>query len=87
MDLTVHSRRRTGANDFLAPRRGLYGISNTRLETRHAIATPAQLQLHPQLTQDERIDFVHDADLVVRTTVCLQLGLEPFVVGRRKGTK
>jgi len=61
----------------------LYGRANQRLGIRHVVkkseATPT---LHQPLTPDERADFLHDADLVLRGTVGRQLQIEVNTVKR-----
>lgn len=59
-------------------------ISNTRLDLRHAVASkdPTTV-LHPKLTSEERQDFVHDADIVVRAVVALRLGIDVPTLNRK----
>jgi len=67
--------------------RWLFKIANTRADVRHVVqrkVTPPTL--HPPMSAQERRSFEHDADLVIRTAVCIQLGHEPFLVERGKPT-
>jgi len=63
----------------------LFDMANNRFEMRHVVRDPDRLHLHPRMTSAEFDDFHHDADLILRTVVCLQLGRPPFVVTRAEG--
>jgi hypothetical protein len=58
----------------------LYGLSNTRFEIRHIVNQHGTL--YPRLTTDELYAFQHDADLVVRSVVCSELGLDLLIPTR-----
>lgn len=58
----------------------LFNVSNNRFDIRHVVKDKSTLDLHPKLTGKERSDFVHDADLMLRTIVCQQIGKAPFVI-------
>jgi hypothetical protein len=60
----------------------LSNVSNNRFDIRHVVQDKTTLDLHPKLTGIERSDFVHDADLILRTIVSQRIGKAPFVVGR-----
>jgi hypothetical protein len=58
----------------------LFDIANTRQEIRH-IVERGRRDLHPKLTKQEREDFRHDAELVVRGAIGSRLGVpHVFVV-------
>jgi hypothetical protein len=56
----------------------LYDISNNRRETRHSITKRPALRLHPQLEPEEELDFLSDADTLLRYMASQLLGV-PFV--------
>jgi hypothetical protein len=59
----------------------LFGIANNRFDVRHVVqqkGTPPVL--HPRISMQEHQSFEHDADLIIRTVICRQLGHEPFLV-------
>ncbi len=58
----------------------LFNVSNNRFDIRHVVTDKTTLDLHPKLTGIERSDFVHDADLIIRSIVCQQIGKTPFVI-------
>jgi len=60
----------------------LFGIANTRLETRHVVQSPADLELHPRMSDDERRDYKHDASLVLRLVVSEALDIPVVVSGK-----
>lgn len=59
----------------------LYEIANTRRNTRHPITKNPTLALHPAMTGREILDYLRNADSVIRGVVCERLGL-PFVAVR-----
>jgi hypothetical protein len=58
----------------------LYGIANLRLEIRHVVSKKHNLL--PRLSQSECADFLHDADLVIRGVVEMELGIPVAIVDR-----
>ena len=58
----------------------LFGMANTRSDVRHIVQEVTGPTLHPRMSAQEFRSFEHDADLVIRTAVCMQLGHEPFLV-------
>lgn len=60
----------------------LWKIANGRIDTRHVVARETG-ELHPELTTEDREDFLHDADLVIRDVVCTRLGTDTLRLGRR----
>jgi hypothetical protein len=60
----------------------LFKISNNRFDIRHVVKDPEKLHLHPKLTGQERADFIQDADLVIRSIVCQQIGKTAFLLSR-----
>lgn len=60
------------------PLHWLLGAGNLRRQTRHAITRRPAMALHPEMDEEEREDFQHDADLLLRYAACKELGL-PFV--------
>jgi hypothetical protein len=63
----------------------LFGIANNRFDVRHVVqqkGTPPVL--HPRISMQEHQSFEHDADSIIRTVVCQQLGYEPFLVKHEK---
>jgi hypothetical protein len=62
----------------------LFEMSNNRFDIRHVVKDPAGPHLHPDLTASERSEFIADADLVIRTVICMQLRVKPFVVSRQE---
>ena len=60
----------------------LYGIANHRLEIRHVIDKKNR-SLLPRLSAEERKDFVHDADIVIRGVIERELGIEAALVRTR----
>ncbi|MBA7704942.1 hypothetical protein ES703_113765 [subsurface metagenome] len=58
----------------------LFGMANTRSDVRHVVQRVTGPTLHPRMSAQEFRSFEHDADLVIRTAVCMQLGNEPFLV-------
>jgi hypothetical protein len=61
----------------------LFGIANQRVEVRHVVKNATAAQLHPRLSVEERRDFNHDADAVIRGVIALRLGLQPAIVARQ----
>jgi hypothetical protein len=59
----------------------LFGIANTRRNTRHPITKKPTTALHPAMTGQETLDYLRNADAVIRGVVCERLGL-PFVAVR-----
>jgi hypothetical protein len=57
----------------------LFDIANTRQETRHVVER-GRMDLHPKLTKEEREDFRHDAELVVRGAIGSRLGVQHVFV-------
>lgn len=59
------------------PLHDLYDLSNNRRETRHAVMQKSTAAaLHPEMSTQESLAFVRDADLVIRAVVCDKLGLD-----------
>jgi hypothetical protein len=58
----------------------LFNVSNNRFDIRHVVKDRTTLDLHPKLTGIERRDFMHDANLIIRSIVCQQIGKTPFVI-------
>lgn len=58
----------------------LFEMSNERVDTRHVVQRTPTPTLHKQMSVQERQSFEDDADLIIRTVVCQQLGYEPFLV-------
>jgi hypothetical protein len=57
----------------------LFDIANTRQETRHVVQR-GRMDLHPKLTKQEREDFRHDAELVVRGAIGSRLEVQHVFV-------
>lgn len=57
----------------------LMRMANNRLNTRHAIARGRGTTLHPQMTPREELDFLWEADTVIRTVISQRLGVEVLV--------
>ena len=53
----------------------LMGIANNRYNVRHVVAKGEAVNLKPQMTGQEIVDFRHDADLILRAAVCQDFGL------------
>jgi hypothetical protein len=68
-----------GAN-LRRPLTWLFDMANNRKEIRHVVKKSRTIDLHPGLNAEERRDYLHDADLVLRTIVCQEIGLEPILV-------
>ena len=67
--------------------RWLFEMANRRSDVRHVVqGKVAPPTLHPRMSPQEFRSFEHDADLVIRTTVCKALGHKPFLVERGKPT-
>lgn len=61
----------------------LWKIANSRMDVRHVVERhPAKLRLHPKLTTEERRDFLHDVDLVLRAVISKKLGVDLAIVER-----
>jgi hypothetical protein len=58
----------------------LFDMSNNRFDLRHVVRDPKGPQLHPEMTDSERREFIEDGDLLIRTIICMQMGIEPFLV-------
>jgi hypothetical protein len=64
----------------------LFNMSNQRSDLRHIVNKKAkkgakkELQLHPRMTTEEYTAFIKDADLVIRSIVCQQIGRPAFIV-------
>lgn len=58
----------------------LFTMSNQRFDVRHVVKNPQGPQLHQRMTAEERITFTEDADLVIRSIVCQQIGRAAFIV-------
>lgn len=56
----------------------LFMIANNRYEIRHVVRDITGPNLHPQLTQDEKVDFIMNASRVIRGTICQAFGI-PFL--------
>lgn len=54
----------------------LFGLANTRFETRHAVARKSGTKLHPRMSREEGTQLLFDGDAVVRSVVCSRLGIE-----------
>jgi hypothetical protein len=57
----------------------LFGIANSKRETRHTVNEKAA-SLLPEITTPERRSFFHDADLIIRGVVARQFGIEPLIL-------
>lgn len=68
------------ASDLHKSLHWLFDMANTRSNVRHVVQKGAITTLLPQMSVQEGRSFQHDADLVIRTVVCMQLGHEPFLV-------
>ncbi len=53
----------------------LFGLANNRLDVRHAVENPVGPIFHPEMTGQERSDFIDDADTIVRGVICGYLGV------------
>lgn len=54
----------------------LFDIANERFDVRHAWDAGAPgVALHPRLSNQERLDFVKNADLVIQAFICSRLGI------------
>lgn len=62
----------------------LFRMANTRCDVRHVVQERTPPTLHPRMSPQELQSFRHDADLVIRTVVCMNLGHEPFLM--KEGT-
>jgi len=61
----------------------LFDISNNRLETRHVARTGSDgAVLRQPISDRELADFEHDAHLVLRATVAMELGIPPVALER-----
>ncbi len=61
----------------------LFGVANNRIDIRHVVRWPEQPpELHSPLSTEERRDFSHDADLVVRAVATQSLGCDVPIVRR-----
>jgi hypothetical protein len=59
-------------------------MAQQRRETRHSIDKKGTIQIKPSFEPDEEDDYVHDAELVLRAVICLQLEL-PLATATREG--
>lgn len=57
----------------------LYDLSNNRFEVRHIVRNLENLTLHPRMTNEEFKIFKHDSDLVIRSVVCSNLGIDLLI--------
>jgi len=64
----IISELRRGSLDWLSE------IANSRLDVRHAIRNKNGPKLHRRISKEERKDFEHDANLVICSVVCGELG-------------
>jgi hypothetical protein len=62
----------------------LFGIANQRREVRHVVLDASSALLHPRLSAEERRDFDHDSELVIRGVIAQRLGLEPAIVKQQQ---
>lgn len=58
----------------------LFGMANNRFNIRHVVRNPTGPTLHPPMTREERRDFEHDADLVIRGVIVQHLGIDLSIV-------
>jgi hypothetical protein len=59
----------------------LFDMSNNRYDVRHVVVKNREdPQLHTRMTTTERAAFIEDADLVIRSIVCQQIGRPAFIV-------
>ena len=63
----------------------LFGLANSRKNTRHAIKRNNHpLELHPELEGAELEDFIHDCDLIIRSVVCDYFNEEIVILKKRE---
>jgi hypothetical protein len=62
----------------------LMDMANNRYHTRHAVQKGSTVQLKPKMTGGEISDFEHDADLIVRATICRGLSIPCVTFEKRK---
>jgi hypothetical protein len=59
----------------------LFDMSNNRYDVRHVVVKNREdPQLHTRMTTTERAAFIEDADVVIRSIVCQQIGRPAFIV-------
>lgn len=63
----------------------VYMIANQRRETRHSIDKGASVALKPGMTDQEKLDFLHDANLLVHWLMVHRLGV-PLVLNENGRT-
>lgn len=56
----------------------LFDLANHRRDIRHAVRNPRGVELHQRLTHEERADFDHDADIILRGVVSREFNLKPI---------
>lgn len=62
----------------------LFDMANNRSDARHVVQDNNGPTIHPRMSAQEIRAFEHDADLVNRTVICMELGQEPFLVRHEK---
>lgn len=73
----------TVRNSLQSPFNYILGLSNTRYEIRHIVKDSKSTSLHPKMTNSEFNTFKHDADLIIRAVVCMELDI-PLLILHRK---
>lgn len=58
------------------PFHNIFELSNKRYESRHVFNDKKNLILHPKMSNKEIRFFKHDADLIFRSIVCSNLGID-----------
>jgi hypothetical protein len=64
----------------------LFDIANERFDVRHAWDKDSPgVVLHPRMTDQEKRDFMFNADLIVRVFICEQLGIDVCIITHYDG--
>jgi hypothetical protein len=71
----LHGLPATAQQQLRTSLRWLMQIANSRLNIRHVVAHPNPIKLHPLLTTQERDDYRHDADIIIRSLVAQRLSI------------
>ena len=64
------------------PFHSIFELSNKRYESRHVYNDKKNLILHPKMSNEEIRIFKHDADLIFRSIVCSNLGIDLVIPSR-----
>lgn len=64
------------------PFHSIFELSNKRYESRHVFNDKKNLILHPKMNNEEIRIFKHDADLIFRSVVCANLGIDLVIPSR-----